>query len=98
MIFDIDLMGTPSFLEGSSVYVFPFAPPDGVTAERAANGSGPDDTHRIDDGVWFVRFLLCKKGLVGDEVVLERQGRGIQLSVPERFGTLPRSGASMMNH
>jgi hypothetical protein len=27
MIFDIALMGTPSFLEGSSVSIFPFAPP-----------------------------------------------------------------------
>jgi hypothetical protein len=41
MIFDIALMGTPSFLEGSSVSVFPFAPPDGAKAGRAANLQGP---------------------------------------------------------
>jgi hypothetical protein len=45
MIFDIALMGTPSFLEGSSVSVFPFAPPQ--SGEMNEQPSDKDPMMRI---------------------------------------------------
>jgi hypothetical protein len=74
MIFDIALMDTPSFLEGSTVTFFPFAPPDGVTAERAAILQGPMLRIGLIAGSGLVKTLFLRMGLVGDESVRARQG------------------------
>jgi len=87
-------MDTPSFLEGSSVDLFPFAPPDGVTAERTADGSGPDAARRVDDGKRVVKRFVFRIDRVGDKSSV-RERSGNQRGVPEHCGTLPRNGHRM---